>query len=291
MQNLRNYGKIKLVLVIVLLLNWAVAIAKIIFGILSRCVSITADGYHSLSDGASNIIGLVGINIASQPVDRDHPYGHKKYETFFSMGIAASLFIVAFNLAKEGLKRLLNPVLPTVDANSFAIMIVTMLINIIVTAYENGRGRKLKSDILISDAMHTKADILTSLSVIAALIAIKLGYPIFDAITTLIISLFIAHAGYEIVKQASDVLCDTAAIFDVKKIVDTVLTVKGVRTCHKIRTRGRPDDVHVDLHVQVNPDMHMDEAHKISYDIENAIKKNLPEVTDVVVHMEPKEKP
>ena len=110
-----------------------------------------------------------------------------------------------------------------------------------------------------------------------------------DPIVTIIISVFIARAGYKIIKESSNVLCDTVAILDVMKISDIVLAVKRVKTCHKIRSRGRPDDVHIDLHVQVNPDMHIDNAHKISYAIEEGIKKAFPEVTDVIVHIEPKE--
>ncbi len=285
-----HYRRIRHILIFILFLNWAVALAKILYGLLSRCQSMTADGFHSLSDGASNIVGLIGIHFACQPQDLDHPYGHKKYETFFSLGIAALLFIIAFNLAKEGINRINNPVSPQVDIKSFLIMIVTLGVNFAVMNYEHKKGEILQSDILISDAMHTKADIFTSASVIIALIVIKLGYPILDPIATIIISLFIVHAGYDITKQSSAVLCDTAAILDVKKIVNIVLGIKGVKTCHKIRTRGRPDDIHVDLHVQVNANMHIDDAHKISFAIEEAIKKGIPEVTDVVVHMEPKEK-
>jgi cation diffusion facilitator family transporter len=251
---------------------------------------MTADGFHSLSDGASNIVGLIGIHFACQPTDKDHPYGHRKYETLFSLGIAALLFLVCFNLFKEGLKRIYNPVIPQADIKSFVVILITMGINFWVMNYEYKKGRLLKSDILILDSMHTKADIFTSLSVIIALISIKFGYPILDPIVTIVISLFIAQAGYEIAKQSSAVLCDTAAILNDKKIVNIVLGIKGVKTCHKIRTRGRPDDIHIDLHVQVNADMHIDNAHKISYEIEEAIKKRIPEVTDVVVHMEPKEK-
>jgi len=267
-----------------------VAIAKIIYGLLSHCQSMTADGFHSLSDGASNIVGLIGIHFACQPQDLDHPYGHKKYETFSSLGIAALLFILAFNLAKTGIERLYSPDIARVDIKSFIVMIITMAINFWVMNYEHKKGKLLRSDILISDALHTKADIFTSASVIISLILIKCGYPIVDHIVTIIISLFIAHAGYDIVKQSQAVLCDTAAILDVKKITEIVLGIKGVKTCHKIRTRGRPDDIYIDLHVQVNADMHIDNAHKISYAIEEAIKKSIPEVTDVVVHMEPKEK-
>lgn len=286
--NLGHYAGIRRILILVLFLNWAVALAKIFYGAWSRCESMTADGFHSLSDGASNIIGLIGIHFACQPKDKDHPYGHKKYETFFSLGIAALLFILSFNLARAGIAHLRNPATPRVDNKSFMVMIITMAINFWVMNYEHKKGKTWHSDILTSDALHTKADIFTSLSVIITLIVIKLGWPIFDPIVTIIISLFIAHTAYGIAKQSQAVLCDTAPILDVKKIVDIVLGIKGVKTCHKIRTRGRPDDIYVDLHVQVNADMHIADAHKISCAIEEAIKRGIPEVTDVVVHMEPK---
>ncbi len=280
--------EIRHILLKTLVLNWAVALLKILFGLFSRCASMTADGFHSLSDGTSNIIGLVGINIASQPKDKDHPYGHKKYETLFSLGIAVLLFIICFNLIKEGLKRLHNPILPYVDATSFGVMLTTMIVNLAVMNYEYKKGRTLQSDILTSDALHTKADILTSISVIIALILIKMGFPILDPIVMIIIALFIAYAGIKIIRHSSRILCDTIVIVDMKKLEDIVLKIRGVKACHKVRTRGRVDDINIDLHVQVSPDMHMDEAHRISYLIEEAIKKGIPGVTDVVVHMEPK---
>jgi cation diffusion facilitator family transporter len=286
-----HYGKVRYALLMVLILNWLVAIAKILYGMFTKCESMVADGFHSLSDGASNIIGMIGIHFACQPTDKDHPYGHRKYETLFSLIIAALLFILAFNLAKEGITHLSMPRSPHVDMGSFIIMLFTMAINLWVVKYENKQGARLRSDILISDAMHTKADLFTSMSVIIALVAIKLGFPILDPIVTIVISLFIAHAGYDIIKEGSKVLCDSAAIVNDKKIADIVLGIKGVKACHKIRSRGRSDDIHVDLHVQVNPDMHVDSAHKISYAIEEAIKNGIPEVTDVVIHIEPKEKP
>ena len=285
-----HYSKIRRVLIWVLILNWAVALAKIIYGILSKCSSMTADGFHSLSDGASNIIGIIGIHFACQPTDIDHPYGHKKYETLSSLGIATLLFIIAFNIAKEGITRLFNPITPKIDATNFIVMVVTLSINFWVMRYERTKSEVLKSDILFSDAMHTKTDIFTSLSVIITLILIKLGYPVLDPIVTVLISLFITHAGYDIIKQGQAVLCDTAAILDVKRIVDIALGIKGAKACHRIRTRGRPDDIHIDLHVQVSPDMHMEEAHRISHEIEEEIKRIIPQVTDVIVHMESKEK-
>lgn len=287
----KHYREIKRILLLILLLNWAVAAAKIIYGMISRCGSMSADGFHSFSDGASNIIGLAGIILACQPKDKDHPYGHKKYETLFSLIIAGLLAFLCFNLLKQGISRLFHPVIPEIDIRSFLVMIVTLGVNIWVMKYERRKGEILKSDILVSDALHTKADILTSLSVIAALGGMKLGLStLLDPLATILITLFIAHEAIEIFRRSSRVLCDSVVIVDEKKIADIVLAVKGVRACHKIRSRGRSDDIYIDLHVQVDADMHVDQAHKISYVIEGAIKQGLPDVSDVVVHIEPKEK-
>ncbi|MCX5666583.1 MAG: cation diffusion facilitator family transporter [Candidatus Omnitrophica bacterium] len=284
----KRFRDIKRILLIILVLNWGVALAKIFYGYVTNFTSMKADGFHSLADGASNIIGLIGITLARRPPDKDHPYGHKKYETLFALAIAGMLFFVCFNLFTEGIKRLHSHSVPQIDAISMIVMLITMSVNILVMTYEYRAGKRLNSDILVSDSLHTKADIFTSASVIIAMIVIKLGYPILDPIVTIMIAFFIAYAGYSIARDSSKVLCDEIVISDDNKIKDVVMTVNGVKACHKIRTRGRADDIHVDLHVQVNPDMHVDKAHDISYRIEGAIKSYISGVTDVVVHIEPK---
>jgi cation diffusion facilitator family transporter len=283
----KRFKDIKRILLIILMLNWGVALAKIFYGYATNFTGMMADGFHSLADGASNIIGLIGITLARRPPDKDHPYGHKKYETLFSLAIAGMLFFVCFNLFSEGIKRLHSHAAPGIDAISMIVMLVTMSVNIFVMIYENRAGKRLGSDILVSDSMHTRADIFTSASVIIAMIVIKSGYPILDPIVTIMIAFFIAYAAFSIARNSSKVLCDEIVIYDDNKIANVVMAVKGVRACHKIRTRGRQDDIHVDLHVQVNPDMHVDRAHDISYRIEGAIKSCISGVTDVVVHIEP----
>ena len=101
-----RFREIKRILLQILLLNWAVAGAKIGYGLMTNFTSMTADGFHSLSDGGSNILGLIGITIACWPADNDHPYGHRKYETLFSLGIAAVLFYLCFNLISEGIRHM-----------------------------------------------------------------------------------------------------------------------------------------------------------------------------------------
>ena len=281
-----NWNRIRKILLVVLFLNWLVAALKVIVGCTIKSQSMIADGYHSFSDGASNIIGLIGIWFASFPRDKDHPYGHKKYETFASTGIALLLFVVCFNILRESFLRFINPVLPQINSISFMVMISTMIINFMVMRYEYREGKALGSDVLIADAMHTRSDILTSFSVIAAFIFIKMGFPIFDTIFAVIIAIFIGHIGFEILYRSSRVLCDQAVI-DPAIIKKIVTSMEGVVECHKIRTRGRRDDVHIDLHVLLDDATPLKKAHEISYSIENTIKKNIPGTTDVVVHIEP----
>ncbi|NWF93139.1 MAG: cation transporter [Syntrophaceae bacterium] len=283
-----RFLKIRRILIYILILNWGVAAAKLIYGWRIRSASMIADGFHSLSDGSSNIVGLFGIWLASRPLDDSHPYGHKKFETLFSVGISALLFIVCFNVVREGVNRFLHPIVPEVNLSSFLVMGVTMAINLSVMSYETRQGRVLKSDILLSDALHTRADILVSSSVVVTLIGIQLGYPILDPIACLLIAGFIGYAAFDILKEGSRVLSDGVAI-QIEEIKRVVLSVAGVKECHQIRSRGRPDDIHVDLHVLVDPEMHMDQAHHLSYAIENKIKSDFRGVTDVVVHLEPME--
>lgn len=284
-----RFSEIKRILLIILALNWTVALAKIIYGLFSHFSSMTADGFHSLADGASNIVGIVGITLAAQPPDKDHPYGHKKYETLASLGIASLLVFTSYNLLISGIKNIHNGEVPHIDALSFAVMILTMGVNIFVMRYEYIAGRRLNSDVLISDSQHTSADLLTSASVIAALVASKMGFLFVNHMVTILIAIFIAYIALSIFRQGSSVLCDTVALSDTHKIENIVLEIPGVQSCHKIRTRGREDDIHIDLHVQVKPSMHINTAHKISHEIVDALKKGIPGVTDVVVHMEPLE--
>ena len=289
MDNQERYRKIKWVLITILFLNWGVAGAKLFYGWLIRSASMTADGFHSFSDGSSNIIGLIGVWIASRPIDETHPYGHKKFETLTTIGISVLLFLVSFNVVREGIHRFLNPIVPQVNVISFVVMGITLAINVAVMIYENRIGLLLKSDILISDALHTRADILTSSSVILSFIGIQFGFPILDPIASLVIAGFIGYAAIDILKESSRVLSDGIAI-PIQEIERVVLSIRGVRECHQIRSRGRGDDIHIDLHVLVDPEMHMHRAHHLSYAIEKKIKRDFHGVTDVIVHMEPFEK-
>jgi len=286
MQQKHRFEKIKNTLLLILCLNWGVAFLKILIGYLAKSQSIRANGFHSVSDGFSNVLGLVGIWYASKPKDRDHPYGHKKYETLASAGIAGLLFAVSFDIVRHAFIRFFDPVSPEISLVSIIVMVATLFVNMWIVKYELSIGKKFQSDILISDSMHTRADVFLSLSVIIGMIVIRAGYSFIDPIVAVVIAFFIARTAVEILRRSSQVLCDQTAL-DAHVIKEIVKEIEGVSECHKIRTRGREDDIHIDLHVLLPDQTPLVKSHQISYDIEDAIKKKIPGVTDVIVHIEP----
>lgn len=278
--------EVRRVLWVTLFLNLAVAAIKIAYGTTSRTQSMFADGFHSLFDGTSNVLGLVGLWIASQPADANHPYGHKKYETFATIGIAVLLLLAGYQVVAHALVSLFRPIPPQITPLSFGIMIGTLLVNLGVSSYEARAGKRLKSDFLLADSRHTASDVLTSLGVIAAMAAAALGYPILDPLAALLIAGVIVRMAILVVKESSDVLCDAARI-DTRMLEEIVGKAAGVRKVHDVRTRGRADAVHVDLSVHVDPKMPTDAAHDLVHRIETAIRGALPEVAEILVHVEP----
>ncbi len=278
--------KVKHVLWVVLFLNAAVSIGKIVLGLYTKSNSILADGFHSIADSTSNIVGLVGISIAMMPVDRDHPYGHKKFETMATLGIAGLLGMTVVTILHGAYERIFDPVIPQVNIYSFLVMTVTVFINIMVVRYEKKQGIALQSDILLSDSYHTATDILVSLSVILTLVAVKLGWFWLDTVAAIIIAGLITVAAWKIIKQGSMVLCDQAVLNE-EAIIGLAMEVEGVQGCHKVRSRGRQDDLQIDLHIQVDSDATIDEAHQIGHWVADAVRKEFEGVSDVVVHVEP----
>jgi cation diffusion facilitator family transporter len=279
-------SQVRKVLIYTLILNAFVAAAKVIYGLITNSVAMMSDGFHSVFDGTSNVIGLIGIWIASHPPDEKHPYGHKKYETLFTIIIAVMLFTTCFEILKKVYQSFNEDHITNVTQTSFLIMLVTMGVNIFVMLYEKRKGKLLGSDFLIADAKHTKSDILVSLTVIISLVFTKMGYPRADVIVGLIIAIFIARIGYEILKNASDVLVDTVCL-DTSAIEFIVNSIEGTKGCHNIRTRGSMNSIYLDLHILVDKNMSIEDSHRIADIIEEQIKKEIPSVVDIVVHIEP----
>lgn len=283
---MKSFREIRWVLVYTMILNLLVTIAKLAVGYTTGTLSLVADGYHSLFDSAANVIGLVGIQIASRPADSTHPYGHRKFETLSAMGISVLLFLTTVQLIESVIERLRNPVVPDVSWWNFGAALLSIVVQIYVATYERRRGEELKSEVLVADAMHTRGDILVSCTVMVGMILVRLGYPLADTLLPLLIAVLIAKIGVDIIRDTSKVLVDRAAL-DVTRVQEIALDIPGVRLVHNVRSRGQEDDIHLDLHVQVQEGMPVEQAHHIAHQVKRRLVSELEGVQDVIVHVEP----
>ena len=282
-----RYTAVSRVLLRVLVLNVAVALAKIVFGYASGAISIISDGFHSLTDSASNVVGMIGVRAAGKPPDADHPYGHRKYETVAAAAITVFLALVVvevlrntwghFSGRSEGHQ---------VTGTAFAVMVVTIGVNLLVVWYESREGERLGSEVLLADAMQTKGDVFTSLAVIVALAGVRAGYPILDPIAALVVVGFIAHAAYQIARSTTAILSDRMVISDAD-LERVVLSVQGVVGCEKIRTRGSADHVFLDLHVWMPGELSLTAAHDLSHVVKDKLMARYPQIVDAIIHIEP----
>lgn len=276
---------VRRILAVVLVLNLAVAAAKLVVGWMIDSISMLADGFHSLTDSASNVVGLIGISLAARPPDADHPYGHRKLETLSALFIGGLLAMTAWEVLQSCVERLRTGSVPEVTAASFAVMGGTMVVNVAVSTYERRRGEALRSEVLAADAAHTRSDVFVSLGVIASLAAARWGYPQMDVVAALAITLVIGRVAYRILSHSAGLLADVAVV-PAERIRDVALAVPGVEGVHKIRTRGLPHSGHADLHVQVRPDLRIDQAHAIGHRVVDSLRRELG-LRDVVTHVEP----
>lgn len=269
-------------------LNLSVAVAKIAYGYTANALSIRADGFHSLTDSSNNLVGLVGVAIASRPADESHPYGHQKFEVIAAGFVGLSLLGMAYDVARGAIARLTGPSAPPpqLDAVAFVVLLATLCVNVGVSLWEHRRGLALKSPMLVSDALHTRSDVLVTLGVIATVVCVRAGMVIADVVAALLVACFIAWAGLGVLRMNLNYLADSA-VLDPSEIVDAACEVPGVAGAHKVRTRGMPGRIYVDLHIQVAPHLTVGEAHRVTHWVIDRLKDRFDGVRDVLVHTEP----
>ncbi len=263
------------------------AAAKIAFGYASGAISILSDGFHSLTDAASNVAGLIGVRAAERPPDADHPYGHRKYETVAAAAVTVFLLLLVIEVLRNAFNHLTGRSLPPeISTASFVVMVVTVMINLGVVAYEGREAERLGSEVLMADATQTRGDVWSSLTVIAALAGARAGVPVLDPLAALVVAGFIGYAGYQVARTTTGILSDRIVISDAE-LERVVMGVPGVLGCHRIRTRGAADHVFLDLHVWLPADMRLTDAHNLSHVVKDRLMTRYPQIADAVIHIEP----
>lgn len=281
-----RHRAVRRVLVLTLVANVLVVVAKATVGLLTDTLSVTAEAAHSSVDAFNNVLALSLARLASEAPDERHPYGHAKFETLGAFAVVAFLSITVFELVKGAARRLLSGSHhPEVTPLVFVVMGAAAVVSLGVSWYEERRGRELESPLLLADAVHTRTDVYASAAVLAGLVVVAAGYPQADAIVTLLVAAVIARAGLLILRTTLPVLVDERAV-EAQAIRRVALATDGVRGCYDVRSRGAGRDAFAELTVAVDPRLDVRAGHAIADRVEQRVAAEMG-ARVVVVHVEP----
>ncbi|MBD2726890.1 cation transporter [Nostoc sp. FACHB-892] len=282
-----NRAKVQKVLIITLLLNLFVMGLKALVGYWTGSLSLIADALHSVTDSANNVLGLIASKFSSPQPDREHPYGHSKFEAVGALGIASFLGIACFEILQGAIERILKgggePV--RISPPELWLLLIVLGVNIFVAFYERSVGRRVGSSILIADATHTMSDIWVTISVIGGLIGVWLGYQWMDLVLAFPVALLVFWSGWSVLKENLPWLVDQMAIAP-EAIHAIATSVPGVINCHAIASRGVIGrQLFIEMHLIVDaPDV--ETAHHITEEVESRLEERFRPVR-ILIHVEP----
>lgn len=281
-------SEVSRVLCITLILNLVVMALKAIVGFWTGSLSLLADALHSVTDSANNVLGLVTNQLASPMPDRDHPYGHQKYEAIGALGIAAFLGIACFEILQGAISRTLTNSGATVEisATELWLLLIVLGINIFVAFYERRVGQRVGSPILIADARHTMSDVWVTITVLAGLVGIWIwDVQWLDVVLAFPVALLVFRSGWSVMRENLPWLVDEMAIAP-EAIHRVVMQVPGVLNCHNIASRGLLGrQVFIEMHLIVDA-ADVETAHRITEAVEEQLEANYYPVR-ISIHVEP----
>lgn len=281
-----NRATVQRVLIITLLLNLFVMILKAVVGTWTGSLSLLADALHSVTDSASNVLGLIASRFSTPQPDREHPYGHLKFEAIAALGISAFLGIACFEILQGAIERILKGGnLVKISPPELWLLLLVLGVNIFVAFYERRVGTRVGSAILVADAKHTMSDVWVTISVIGGLIGVWLGYQWMDLVLSFPVALLVFASGWSVLKDNLPWLVDQMAIAP-EAIYEIALSVPGVVNCHDIASRGvLGRQVFIEMHLIVDsPDV--ETAHHITEEVEKRLEERFSPVR-ILIHVEP----
>lgn len=263
--------------------NLVVLLAKSIVAVATASHAVLGDAVHSFADLANNGVALLALHLSVAPPDREHPYGHKKFETLAIFALAILLSVVAVEVALGAFAERSAPI--ERQDWSLVLMLGVLCVNVGLSTWEMRRARQLDSDLLSADARHTVADVLTTVAVIVGWQLAAIGYEWLDSVFALGIAALILFLAYGLFQRAVPILVDEIAT-DPGALSDSVAGVDGVRAVRRVRSRGAGSASSVDVVVAVDPSLSTVASHRVADEIERRLRHEFS-VDDVSVHVEP----
>jgi cation diffusion facilitator family transporter len=278
--------QIRRVLLVILGANLVVVALKAVVGRATHSLAVLGDLIQAALDAVNNGLGLAIMAIASKGPDAEHPYGHAKFETLGALLIVVFLSVSIFELLRGAVARLIaGSAPPAVPISSLVLMTVTLIVNVIVTMVESRAGRRLGSELLLADAVHTRVDVLITVAVLGGLVLSRMGYGWADPVLAIVVAVMVGRAGFAIVRRAIPTLVDERA-YDAQTIRREAELVPGVQAAYSIRSRAAANTLFAELTIAVDGRSDVTSAHGIADAVEDRLREAL-QLQEVVVHVEP----
>ncbi len=270
--------------------DFLLAIFKVIAGVLGNSGALIADGIHSLSDLLSDGVVLYAAKHANEEADEDHPYGHKRFETVATLGLAIILAIVGIGIIYDAIERLDNPNVLSHSMLLFGVTVLSILSKELLFWVTIKVAKTYKSNMLKANAWHHRSDALSSVVVLVGIFGSLNGYPYLDGVAAIIVGLMVMAIAWELGLNATKELVDTSIdIEEVEKLRKAIGMISGVNSVHSLRTRKIGHAISADVHVQVDPFLSVSEGHIITISVERVAKECLEDLHDVTVHIDPED--
>ena len=277
------------------IVNFMLLVFKFVAGVLGHSAAMVADAVHSLSDFVTDIIVIVFVRISSKPADSTHGYGHGKFETLATTIVGCVLLGVGIGICVNGVSDIIGvfrgQLQPAPSMIALVAAAVSILFKEVLYQYTLLKGKNLCSQAVIANAWHHRSDAFSSIGALLGIGGALLGgerWRVLDPVAAVVVSLFIVKVAISILKRSLDELLEHSLSEEVEQeIVQIILSVEGVSSPHHLRTRRIGNNYAVEVHIRMNGDLSLFEAHRMTSVVERLLKERFGENTIVTIHTEP----
>lgn len=267
--------------------NIVLALLKIVSGHVFKSVSLISDGLNSLSDLITNILVIIGLKVGENPEDKEHPFGHGKIESVFSVIIGTFIMITAFNIIKEnivGLFQLKGEVITS--SIPVIITVIVIVIKIFQLLFMKNKTKDYRGALINSLLEDYKADIAVSVSVLIGILSSKIN-PVFDVLVGVLVAIYIMYSGYNLIKDNALILLDSQDEELLESVRKDLSEFDEIENAHDFRMTTSGKSIYLFIDVRMNKSLTIDEAHEITNKISKFIKHKYKNIKRVLIHAEP----
>lgn len=271
--------------------NALLFVFKLLAGIWGHSAAMVSDAVHTLSDVLSTVVVIVGVKISGKQADKEHPYGHERFESVAALILAIMLFATGAGIGYGGVKSIITgggQAMPVPGLLALSAAIISVVVKEAMYWYTRGAAKKVHSGALMADAWHHRSDALSSVGSFAGILGARMGYPVLDAVACLVICLLIVKASWDIFADSIDKMIDRACDdHTVEEIRTLILAQQDVRGIDLLQTRSFGDKIYVDVEIRVDGGLPLGDGHTIAHAVHDAIEGQFQRVKHCMVHVNP----